>query len=452
MGTLPSVDFVRVGLVCVVAFGMAGCVSVTGKPNVNTASPTAASLEVTPLSISFGSVAEGASSQKAVQIVNAGTESAKITSVALKGSGFSVQGIAVPLMIAAGASTSLKVDFSPGSAGAANGTVMLIMGGNKPPVIIALSGTGAEAESKASLTASPTSENFGDVVVGGDETVQVQLKVSGSEALKISKVSTTGTGFSISGLAVPSTIKPGEAASFTAVFKPTTDKSGSGQISITSSEATAPLTINLSGKGVNPVASFSIAPTSLSFGSVAVGKSTSKQLTLKSTGNSNVKISSIAISGTGFSMSGAASDTELPPGQQLLLTVKFDPSKSGNASGNLTVASNASNTAARVPLSGAGSATSSGGSTTEANAVAQHVVTLRWEQSTTGGVVGYYVYRGTQQGNYTKISPSVAGTSYADSTIESGANVVYYYVVTAVDSSGTESAFSNQVSVSIPNP
>lgn len=431
---------------------MAGCVGVTGKPNVNTASPTAASLEVTPLSIDFGSVEEGASSQKAVQIVNVGTESAKITSVALKGGAFSVHGIAVPLTITARASTSFKVDFSPGSAGAANGAIMLTTDGNNPPVIVALSGTGTEAEAKASLTASPTSENFGDIVVGSEETVQVQLKVSGSEALKVSKVATTGTGFSVSGLAVPSTIKPGEAASFAAVFKPTSDQSASGQISITSSEATAPLTINLSGKGVNPVANLSIAPTSLSFGNVTVGKSTSKQLRLKSTGNSKVKISSIAISGTGFSISGAESDTELPPGQQLLLTVKFDPSKSGNASGTLTVASSASSAAVKITLSGAGSATSSTGSTTDANAVVQHVVTLQWDQSTTGGVVGYYVYRGTQQGSYTKISPSVAGTSYADSTIESGANVVYYYVVTAVDSSGTESAFSNQVSVSIPNP
>lgn len=442
--TLPSVDFVRVGLVCVVAFGMAGCVGVTGKPGANPASPTSASLEVTPLSINFGSVEEGTSGQKAVEILNTGTESAKITNVALKGSGFSVQGMGVPLTILGGGSTSFKVEFAPGTAGAANGSIVLTTDGNNPPVIIALSGNGTETETKASITASPSSENFGDVVVGSDATVHVQLKVAGPAPIKISEVSTTGTGFSISGLTVPSTIKAGETASFAVIFKPATDQSESGHISIATSEAATPLRIDLSGKGVSATAGLSITPPNLSFGTVAVGKSTSKQLTVKSTGNSGVKISSIAVSGAGFSVSGVEPNTELPPGQTLLLAVKFDPSKSGNANGTVAVASNASNVATKISLSGAGS-------TTQTNITVQHVVTLRWDQSATTGVVGYYVYRGTQEGSYTKISSSVAGTSYADSNIEPGQNV-YYYVVTAVDSSGTESAFSSQVSVSIPNP
>jgi fibronectin type 3 domain-containing protein len=73
--------------------------------------------------------------------------------------------------------------------------------------------------------------------------------------------------------------------------------------------------------------------------------------------------------------------------------------------------------------------------------------------STSSGVVGYYVYRSTTSGSgYTKLNAgSVAPTTtYTDSTVKSG--MTYYYVVTAVDGSGTESSYSNQASAAIPTP
>jgi fibronectin type 3 domain-containing protein len=52
-------------------------------------------------------------------------------------------------------------------------------------------------------------------------------------------------------------------------------------------------------------------------------------------------------------------------------------------------------------------------------------------------------------GPYTKINSAlVTVLNYTDSTVVSG--TTYYYVVTAVDSSGTESVYSNEVSAVIP--
>jgi fibronectin type 3 domain-containing protein len=42
----------------------------------------------------------------------------------------------------------------------------------------------------------------------------------------------------------------------------------------------------------------------------------------------------------------------------------------------------------------------------------------------------------------------VGGVSYADSNVQSGQT--YYYVATAVDSSGTESVYSNEVTAIVP--
>ncbi len=80
-----------------------------------------------------------------------------------------------------------------------------------------------------------------------------------------------------------------------------------------------------------------------------------------------------------------------------------------------------------------------------------HSVTLNWDPSSSA-VVGYYVYRGTMQGGpYTKLNTtSVAPTTYVDSTVVSGQ--IYFYVVTAVDSNGIESLFSNEATAAIPIP
>jgi len=79
----------------------------------------------------------------------------------------------------------------------------------------------------------------------------------------------------------------------------------------------------------------------------------------------------------------------------------------------------------------------------------QHSVALTWNASTST-VSGYNVYRSTVSGSsYTKINPSlVTVLSYTDSAVQSG--TTYFYVTTAVDSTGNESVYSNQVSAPIP--
>jgi fibronectin type 3 domain-containing protein len=78
-----------------------------------------------------------------------------------------------------------------------------------------------------------------------------------------------------------------------------------------------------------------------------------------------------------------------------------------------------------------------------------HSAALSWTASTST-VSGYNVYRGTVSGGpYTLINPSlVTGLSYTDTTVQNG--LTYYYVTTAVDSSGVQSVDSNQVTAVIP--
>jgi hypothetical protein len=78
-----------------------------------------------------------------------------------------------------------------------------------------------------------------------------------------------------------------------------------------------------------------------------------------------------------------------------------------------------------------------------------HTVSLRW-QASTSAVSGYNVYRGvTSGGPYDKLNTSpVAAESFTDSSL--AVSTTYYYVTTAVNASGMESAYSNQATAKIP--
>jgi fibronectin type 3 domain-containing protein len=150
-----------------------------------------------------------------------------------------------------------------------------------------------------------------------------------------------------------------------------------------------------------------------------------------------VTISQINLSGAGYSMTGGSAPVTLTPSQNLTLSIQFSPTTAGAASGSVTIVGNATGSPATISLSGTGVAP------------VQHSVALTWNASTST-VAGYNVYRSTVSGSsYALINSSlVAVLNYTDSTVQNG--TTYYYVTTAVDSSGNESTFSNEVSAPIP--
>jgi hypothetical protein len=100
-------------------------------------------------------------------------------------------------------------------------------------------------------------------------------------------------------------------------------------------------------------------------------------------------------------------------------------------------------------------ATTQADSTKSANGsvsvIAPHSVSLIWDASKSTTVAFYKVYRGTVSGGpYTLLNGNVKATVFTDSSVKSG--VTYYYVTSAVDASGAESIFSNEMQSVIPSP
>jgi hypothetical protein len=173
----------------------------------------------------------------------------------------------------------------------------------------------------------------------------------------------------------------------------------------------------------------------MNFGTVAVGGSQTQSGSLTAAGTS-ITVSSASWSGTGYSLSGITFPVNVPAGQSVPFKVTFAPQAAGTSNGSVSFFSNASN--------------SPGKETMTATAI-QHSVALSWNASTSS-ISGYNVYRGSQSGGpYTKVNSSLqSGTTFTDNNVQAGST--YFYVVTSVDASSQESAFSNQAVAVIPTP
>jgi Abnormal spindle-like microcephaly-assoc'd, ASPM-SPD-2-Hydin/Protein of unknown function (DUF1573)/Immunoglobulin I-set domain len=289
------------------------------------------------------------------------------------------------------------------------------------------------------IQVNPTSFNFGNAVVGTKLSQVLIVKNTGTATLSITQVTETGSAsFTVSGFSLPLNVNAGQQTTMTVAFQPTAVGATSGNISIVSNAPTSPTSVALAGTGIAATLRLGISPTSLSFGNVTTGTSSATQnVTITNTGNANVTISQINLSGAGYSMTGGSAPVTLTPAQNLILTVQFNPTTAGAASGSISIVSNASGSPAAVSLSGTGVAP------------VQHSVALAWNASTST-VSGYNVYRSTVSGSsYTKINPSlVTLLNYTDLSVQSG--TTYFYVTTAMDSNGDESVHSNEVSATVP--
>jgi hypothetical protein len=101
--------------------------------------------------------------------------------------------------------------------------------------------------STAALSLNTSSLAFGNVSVGTAVSKSVTLTSTGTAPVTIKSNLITGTGFSVSGGSFPATLKPGQAMVLTVQFNPSTAKSFSGELIISSDVATQ--TVSMSGTG-----------------------------------------------------------------------------------------------------------------------------------------------------------------------------------------------------------
>lgn len=409
-------------------------IAVSGAGVPSNSSPTQTYLlSANASSLGFSNVLVGSSTSQAFALTNTGTGSVSISQVAATGAGFTVSGFPGALTLTAGQSLPLTANYAPTVTGPAVGTISVVSTATNSPLTISLSGTGIQPQ----ISVIPSSVNFGSVAVGVTNSQTLIIRNPGTATLSVSQASLSGSGFTTSGLTLPLSVPAGGSSSFNLAFAPTSGTSYSGSITFISNTPNSPLVVPFSGTGVAATLQLSASPASLSFGSLTTGTNTSQTVALTNTGNSSVSISQVTESGADFSTNAIALPLSLAAGQSTSFTVTFAPASTGTLSGSVSVVSNASNSPLVIALFGTGATPVS------------HSVSLSWTPSSSS-YSGFNIYRGTTSGGpYTRVDASmVSSASYLDSGVNSGQT--YYYVATEIDTTGTESSYSSEVSAVVP--
>ncbi|GGA54563.1 hypothetical protein GCM10011507_02310 [Edaphobacter acidisoli] len=306
-----------------------------------------ASYTASQSSLTFATTQTGNSSAaQAVTLSNTGTTTLHITNLQTTAD-FTLQSNCGTVV--AGASCVINAYFTPQSAGTKISAIEITSDAANALDFISLLG----ASTPATLTFSPTSLNFDNVLVGSSYTLPIQITNVSTTAATFNGISTTGD-YTVAGTCPTpgNVLAPSTSCTLQVTFTPTQTGTRNGTVSIASTASTLSLTAPLTGTGIE--SHLQISPSALSFGGVAVGASANLSLTLANTGTATVNNVALSITGD-YAITVPCTLTALAPGQSCSVTVTFTPTALGSRAGTLTVASSDASSPVSIPLTGTGS-------------------------------------------------------------------------------------------------
>jgi SdrD B-like domain len=187
---------------------------------------------------------------------------------------------------------------------------------------------------------------------------------------------------------------------------------------------------------------------------------TSQTATITAADVSGINFTATAQKGGTFAISGTITPTVGGSGVTVLLSGAVGATTTTNSAGNYTFSGLPNGNYTVLPIDGgfaytpttqtvAINAANDNGINFTAAAGQAHTVALTWNASSSA-VSGYNIYRSKVSGSgFTKLNSSlISGLAYADTNVVAG--TTYFYVATAVDSGGDESADSNQATAVVP--
>ncbi len=252
-----------------------------------------------------------------------------------------------------GANCPITVSFTPQLSGTRIAALEIASDSTTPLEFISLLGNATPA----TITFSPASLDFGTVLVGNTSQLPIQITNNSTTPATFTSLTTTGDYTVIGNCPTSSnTLAPNTSCTTQITFTPTTTGSRPGTLSLSNSLTTLPLTVQLTGIGAQ--SHLHIAPSALSFGSLAVGSSANLTLTLSNTGTATLNNIALAITGD-YAITTPCGVTQLAPGTSCAVTITFTPTATASRTGSLTITSTDQSSLATVPLTGTGIANGS---------------------------------------------------------------------------------------------
>ncbi|UFS70219.1 choice-of-anchor D domain-containing protein [Geomonas sp. RF6] len=256
---------------------------------------------VSPSALAFGSVLVNTTgAPQTVTVTNSGSSAMTISSIALAGANSTEFSLAKTCgaTLAAGASCTATVNFSPTSQGAKAAQLTIAtdapLNGGATSLQLPMSGLGT------TVTLSSQALYFGPQILNSTSSTQVISILNTSTApMTISNIAVSGSnaGDFTQTNNCPASLRSGQSCTINVRFAPTAVGTRVATMSITDSAAGSPQSVPLNGSGVQGPAA-SVTPGSINFGTVARGSTSAPgTITLASTGGVALNISGISLGG-----------------------------------------------------------------------------------------------------------------------------------------------------------
>jgi hypothetical protein len=252
--------------------------------------------------------------------------------------------------VAAQSSCNIQVTFTPTTKGSRQGTLTVSDDANNSPQTANLNGTGIAS----ALILTPGSLVFPAQQLNMTSAAQNTTVTNiGGAPLTINSIAASGN-YTQSNTCLGATLQPNKSCVISVTFTPSLAGAIPGETTITNSLSGTPSLLKITGTGVPPI---SIAPTSISFGTVTVGNTSPSHMVTLANNSSvtfNLQFSAsgnfVAV-GSGSTPCGAT----LAAASTCMLSVAFTPTTAGSVRGGVAIAYNGAYSPQVVSLAGTGS-------------------------------------------------------------------------------------------------
>ena len=207
----------------------------------------AAVLKVSPVQLSYAAQAlNEVSSAQTVTVSNTGGGSATGLTLTISGP-FSLSQNTCAIALAAGASCTTGVAFTPMSRGAQNGALTVSSSNAPTPATVALSGIGGLT---GAVQITPSQVNFPTTGVGSTSSPITVTMANSSAAVELEDLKlAVSAGFKLANSTCPAGLAAGASCTVDVAFAPSSAGEQSGTLTLTSSVLAAAATVPLTGMG-----------------------------------------------------------------------------------------------------------------------------------------------------------------------------------------------------------
>jgi Abnormal spindle-like microcephaly-assoc'd, ASPM-SPD-2-Hydin len=204
------------------------------------------------------------------------------------------------------------------------------------------------------VTLSATKLSFPKTVIGvTSKPKSVTLSNTGTATLNISSITASGD-FAISNKTCGATVSAGTSCAVSVTFKPTAKGARQGNLTFTDNALTSPQIVALAGTGTT----IKLTPSSLTFGTVAVGNSSPPQtITVTNVSAATVTFTSIGVAGLNpadFPITSTTCGPALAGGASCTLGMTFKPTATGTRKATLKLFDDGGGSPQTLMLKGTG--------------------------------------------------------------------------------------------------